>query len=91
MARGPAVKIILGDSERSGLEMRASRDRIWPKAGCPSENSTIRAWGDWRLIFIAERSGLPVRLERHRAERRAGWPHPGSCPAGDGAAAGLRW
>ena len=34
-----------------------------------------------------------MRLERHcrRAEIRAGWPHPGSCPAGDGATAGLRW
>src|ERR1700724_3629340 len=52
-----------------------------------------KRWGDWRLIFIAERSGLPRRLERHcrRAEIRAGWPHPGSCPAGDGATAGLRW
>jgi DNA invertase Pin-like site-specific DNA recombinase len=40
---------------------------------------------------IAERSGLPWRLERHcrRAEIRADWPHPGSCPAGDGATAGL--
>src|SRR6202011_2101911 len=49
--------------------------------------------GDWRLIFIAERSGLLRRRERHcrRAEIRAGWPHPGSCPAGDGATAGLRW
>src|ERR1700704_6187798 len=51
-----------------------------------------KRWGDWRLIFIAERSGLLRRLERHcrRAEIRAGWPHPGSCPAGDGATAGLR-
>ena len=52
-----------------------------------------KQWGDWRLIFIAERSGLLRRLERHcrRAEIRADWPHPGSCPAGDGATAGLRW
>ena len=28
MARGPAVKIILGDSERSELEMRARRRKI---------------------------------------------------------------
>src|SRR3984893_2462145 len=52
-----------------------------------------KRWGDWRLIFIAERSGLLRRLECHcrHAEIRAGWPHPGSCPAGDGATAGLRW
>src|ERR1700704_2059746 len=48
--------------------------------------------GNWRLIFIAERSGLLRRRERHcrRAEIRASWLHPGSCPAGDGATAGLR-
>ncbi len=28
MARGPAVKIIIGDSERSELEMRARRRKI---------------------------------------------------------------
>jgi hypothetical protein len=52
-----------------------------------------KRWGVWRLIFIAERSGLLRRLECHcrRAEIRADWPHPGSCPAGDGATAGLRW
>jgi hypothetical protein len=51
-----------------------------------------KRWGDWRLILIAERSGLPRRRECHcrRAEVRAGWPDPGSCPAGDGATAGLR-
>src|ERR1700730_4869354 len=51
-----------------------------------------KRWSDWRLIFIAERSGLPRRRECHcrRAEVRAGWPDPGSCPAGDGATAGLR-
>jgi hypothetical protein len=32
-------------------------------------------------------------MERHcpHAEIRASWLHPGSCPAGDGATAGLRW
>src|ERR1700730_7429648 len=51
-----------------------------------------KRWGEWRLIFIAERSGLPRRRECHcrRAEVKAGWPDPGSCPAGDGATAGLR-
>jgi hypothetical protein len=51
-----------------------------------------KRWGEWRLILIAERSGLLRRRECHcrRAEVRAGWPDPGSCPAGDGATAGLR-
>ena len=59
----------------------------------PGRALTANGWGDWRLIFIAERSGLPRRMERHcrRAEIRADWLHPGSCPAGDGATAGLRW
>jgi hypothetical protein len=58
----------------------------------PGRALTANGWGDWRLIFIAERSGLPRRLERHcrHAGIRADWLHPGSCPAGDGATAGLR-
>jgi hypothetical protein len=52
-----------------------------------------KRWGDWRLIFIAERSGLQRRLERHCGVPREGpvGPHPGSCPAGFRATAGLRW
>ena len=54
MAHGPAVKIILGDSERSELEMRARRRKIGRadavrayliRQGVPGAQLTVRGFG----------------------------------------------
>jgi hypothetical protein len=64
MARGPAVKIILGDSERSELEMRARRRKIARVDAVRAEIVLLAAEG-MNNCAIAATLGLS---RRHRAQ-----------------------
>ena len=61
MARGPAVKIILGDSERSELEMRARRQRLLGRCGASRDRAVGRR-GHEQLRDRSHARPLPAEL-----------------------------
>ena len=76
MARGPAVKIILGDSERSELEMRARRRKIARADAVRAEIVLLAADGVNNCAIAAALgvSRLTVGLWRMRFAKTLRWP-----------------
>src|SRR6202023_3116875 len=66
--------------------------------GCPEKIRTFESRDAWQTVGRLalnfhrrkEWTSAAIGASLCRAEIRADWPHPGSCPAGYGASAGLR-